>query len=167
MIKNFVSSIARGQVSDSWVSRYYKHNLKVKWNTAMDANRHTADSDAKSKLYFDLLQQKIALYDVDSEHTYNIDEKGFKIGIIGRLKRVFNREAWEKRKFKAALQDGNGEWVTLLACVCADGSVLPPGLIYQDANKAVQSSRVNDINPRKHSAHFTTSPSGWTNNDVE
>lgn len=73
---------------------------------------------------------------------------------------MFNKEAWVKRKFKAALQDGNGEEVTLLAYVCADGSVLPPGLIYQDANRAVQLSWVNGINLRKHSVHFTTSPSG-------
>ena len=71
-----------------------------------------------------------------------------------------------RRQSRASLQIGNCEWITLLACVCADGSTLPPGLIYQAAGKAVQSSWVESIDPRKHSEHFTTSPSGWTNDDV-
>lgn len=132
----------------------------------MDSVRHAADSSDKYKLYFDLLQHKITEYDVDAEHTYNMDEKGFMIGVVGRSKRIFSKRRWEKKEVRASLQDGNREWITLLACVCADGSALPPGLIYQAAGKAVQSSWVQSIDPRKHSVHFTTSPSGWTNDDV-
>jgi hypothetical protein len=72
----------------------------------------------------------------------------------------------ERKHVTASLQDGNREWITLLACVCADGSTSPPGLIYQAAGTAVQSSWVESIDPRKHSVHLTTSPSGWTNDDV-
>jgi hypothetical protein len=57
----------------------------------MDANRHQANSGAKYSQYFDLLHQKISQYDVEPRHTYNMDEKGFLIGIIGRSKRVFSR----------------------------------------------------------------------------
>jgi hypothetical protein len=57
----------------------------------MDANRHNADSYAKYKLYFNLLQRKIAKYKVDAEHTYNIDKKGFIIGVTTRTKHVFSR----------------------------------------------------------------------------
>ena len=42
----------------------------------MDANRHATDSYTKYQLCFELLQQKIAEYDIDAEHTYNMDEKG-------------------------------------------------------------------------------------------
>ena len=53
-----------------------------------------------------------------------------------------------------------------MACVCADGEALPPGLIYQAASKQVRSSWVEDIEVGKHTAFITTSPSGWTNNDI-
>lgn len=59
-----------------------------------------------------------------------MDEKGFVIGVIGRLKRIFSKRLYERKHIKAPLQDGNREWITLLACVCGDGSALPPGLIY-------------------------------------
>jgi hypothetical protein len=95
-----------------------------------------------------------------------MDEKGFLIGITGRSKRVFSRRMWEKKEVTATLQDGSREWITLLACVCADGSALPPSLIYQAAAGSIQSSWVEDIKAGEHLVHVTLSPSGWTNNDI-
>jgi hypothetical protein len=69
-------------------------------------------------------------YDVQPRHCYNMDEKGFMIGVTGRSKRVFTRRQWEKKAVRASLQDGSREWITLLATVCADRSALPPGLIF-------------------------------------
>ena len=87
MIRNFASTIAQKPVSDNWVTRFinkHKDRLTPRWTTAMDSVRHAADSSDKYILYFDLLQQKITEYDVDIELTYNMDEKGFMIGVIGR-----------------------------------------------------------------------------------
>jgi hypothetical protein len=72
----------------------------------MDSNRHAADSGDKYKLYFDLLHEKIKKYNVQPEQSYNMDEKGFMIGVIGRSKRVFSRRQWEKKEVKAARHDG-------------------------------------------------------------
>ena len=57
----------------------------------MDADRHNANSYSKYKLYFNLLQRKIAKYKVNAKHTYNIDKKGFIIGVTLRIKHVFSR----------------------------------------------------------------------------
>jgi len=37
---------------------------------------------------------------------------------------------WVDAKLAGAAQDGNREWITLLACIYADGSYLSPALIY-------------------------------------
>ncbi len=132
----------------------------------METGRHKADSSAKYSQYFELLHYKIAEYDVQPENTYNMDEKGFMIGVCGRSKRVFDKLLFGRRQYKQSLHDGNREWVTLLAAICADGSHLPPGIIFPAAGRAVQASWVHSINPAKHSIHFTTSPNGWTNNDL-
>jgi hypothetical protein len=44
---------------------------------------------------------------------------------------VASRRKWEKKEVTATLQDGSREWITFLACVCADGSALLPSLVYQ------------------------------------
>ena len=169
MIRNFASIMAQERVSESWVTRFinrYSIQLISRWVTGMDSNRHKADSEDKYRLYFDLLRDKIKEYNIEPRHTYNMDEKGFLTGVIGRSKRVFSRQMWERKEVRAALQDGSREWITLLACVCADGSALPPSLIYQSTNKDIQSSWVQDIKARTHSVHVSSSPSGWTNNDL-
>ena len=169
MIRNFASAIAKEEVSESWVTRFINgHSIHLisQWTVGMDSNRHKADSGDKYRLYFQLLHGKIDQYQIDPRHTYNMDEKGFMIGIVGRSKKIFSRRMWEKKEVRASLQDGNCAWITLLACICADGSALPPSLIYQAANKGIQSSWVDDIQAGEHSVFITSSPSGWTNNDI-
>ena len=132
----------------------------------MDSNRHNADSEDKYRLYFDYLHGKIDQYQIEPRHTYNMDEKSFLIGIIGRSKRIFSRRMWEKKEVTASLQDGSRAWITVLACICADGSALPPGLIYEAANKGIQSTWVEEIKAGEHKVFITSSSSGWTNNDI-
>jgi hypothetical protein len=46
-------------------------------------------------LCFEVLQQKITQYDIAPENTYNMDEKGFAIGLLGKTKRMFEIEAFD------------------------------------------------------------------------
>jgi hypothetical protein len=54
----------------------------------------------------------------------------------------------------------------VIACICSDGKALSPTLIFQGANGAVQSSWVEAIQAGEHSVFTTSSPSGWSNNDI-
>jgi len=133
MMRNFASNIAKKDVSMSWVDRFVRNNkdsLISCWSTGLDTNRHNADSEAKYKLYFQLLYDKIAEYSIQPEHTYNMDEKGFLLGITKRSKRIFSRPMYESRKVRQSIQDGSREWISVLACIYADGSLITPGLIY-------------------------------------
>ena len=106
----------------------------------MDSLHHNADSAKKYQLYFKLLGEKIRQYDVEIAHTYDMDEKGFTTGVIGGSKRVFSKRKFNKGEVKAPLQDRNRDWVTVMACVCADGGTLPPEVIYPAAGKAIKSN---------------------------
>jgi hypothetical protein len=95
-----------------------------------------------------------------------MDEKGFMLGVLTRSKRVFSRRLYEEEKIKAHIQDSSREWIMLLACICADGSYIEPSLIYQSASGLIQDSRLQAFDPDNHRAYFSSSPSGWTNNDI-
>jgi hypothetical protein len=69
----------------------------------MDCKRHKADSEAKYSLYFKLLHAKIKEYEVQPTHIFNIDEKGFQIGSLSRLKRVFDKVLYNQKGVRAAL----------------------------------------------------------------
>jgi hypothetical protein len=64
------------------------------------------------------------------------------------------------------IQDGNREWITTIACICADGTALTPALIYQAQSGNIQDTWLQDFEPAKHRAFFTSSPSGWTSNEI-
>jgi hypothetical protein len=53
-----------------------------------------------------------------------------------------------------------------LAAVCADGTALPPGIIFESKNCTLRNIWVADIETGKHSVHVTSTPSGWTNNET-
>jgi hypothetical protein len=95
-----------------------------------------------------------------------MDEKGFLIGIIGRSKRIFSKAMYNRKEVREALQDGNREWITLLACICGDGSFLPPGLLFASANSTLQSNWVEGIRVGKHKAFVSSSPNGWSDNEI-
>ena len=67
-----------------------------------------------------------------------MDKKGFKIGAVGRQKRIFSKCLFEEKQFQQMIQEGR-EWISLLACICADVTALPPALIYPADSKNFQS----------------------------
>jgi tRNA(Leu) C34 or U34 (ribose-2'-O)-methylase TrmL len=67
---------------------------------------------------------------------------------------------------KRNMQDGNREWITTVACICADRSALPPVLLFASSNSTLQSTWVKDIKATKHSAHIGPRPTGWSNDEM-
>ena len=169
MIRNFAAQIAQKSVGLNWADRFVKnHNVELisHYATALDRQRFKADSPFKYNLYFELLKQKIVDYNIDSRYIYNMDEKGFLIRVLLKVKRIFSREAWEAGRLKNIIQDGNREWITTIACICADGTSLSPALIYQAISGNIQDTWLQDFSLAEHETFFTSTPSGWTNNDV-
>jgi hypothetical protein len=66
----------------------------------------------------------------------------------------------------AAVQDGNYELITLLACVWASRESLPPALVYQGSSR-IQSGWVDAVEVGKHEIFFSNSPTRWSNNNIE
>jgi hypothetical protein len=106
MIRNFSSEVAKRQLGERWCDRFIKRNqihLITKWTTGIDRNRPQADSETKYRLYFDLLHLKMREYNILPRHTYNMDEKGFLTGIMGRILRIFSKRMWDKGEVRASL----------------------------------------------------------------
>jgi hypothetical protein len=92
---------------------------------------------------------------------YNMDEKGFIIGLMNRTYRIMTREALKSGRITCAMTDGNREFVTLIACICADGTYIPVALIYKGESHDLQDSWVDQIEDSDE-AYFAASANGWT-----
>jgi hypothetical protein len=94
-----------------------------------------------------------------------MDEKGFMIGQTRRSKRVFSRALWESKQVTDSLQDGNREWISVIACICADGTTLPPGLIFEGLHGNIRDTWVEEIT-EETPIFATSSPTGWSNDEI-
>jgi hypothetical protein len=72
------------------------------------------------------------------KNTYNFDEKGFLIGLARKCKRIVIAAQLLMKQLISASQDGNRENITLMVTICADGSRIPSGLIYQSEASLIQ-----------------------------
>ena len=95
-----------------------------------------------------------------------MDEKGFMIGKLQKTKRIFNLQHYASGKLLGSGEDGNREWITLIACICADGESLPPAIIYSATTGNLQTSWLEDFDSDEHAVHFASSEKGWTNDQL-
>ena len=93
-----------------------------------------------------------------------MDEKGFLIRVLSKMKRIFNKKKY-KDGIHTLIQDGNHEWITTIACICADRILLSPALIYKATTGNIQDTWLEDFKASKDKCFFSSSPSGWTNAD--
>ena len=169
MVHNFVYDIVQKHPGSGWSHRFckrWKEVLDSKFLTTYDSSRYKADSKHSYKLYFDLLERKIEQYNVQTHNMYNMDEKGFLIGFLTMAKRVFTKASFERKRVLGAVQDGNREWITVIATICADGTSIAPGLIYKANTGNLQDSWLQDFDASKHHVFFSSSPTGWTNDEL-
>ena len=62
----------------------------------LNYNRSRVDSAFKYLLYFKLLRKKIKQYNIEPQYIYNINKKGFLIGIVSKTKRIFLRRRYKE-----------------------------------------------------------------------
>ncbi|KJZ68853.1 hypothetical protein HIM_11756 [Hirsutella minnesotensis 3608] len=149
--------------------RFVRRNsdeLGCTWFDGFDIARKRADNASRYRVYYELIREKIGKYNILPCNTYNVDEKGFLLGVINRTKRVFSVRAKKQGKLIGAAQDGNRSWITFLACICQDLTALPPFLICQGKPGQVQDSWLTDFDPEHQAAFFTTSETGWTSHEL-
>ncbi|EED23179.1 conserved hypothetical protein [Talaromyces stipitatus ATCC 10500] len=117
MLANFAREISGKEPGKNWASRWLKaHSDKVisRYSTGLDSDRKKADSAYKYALYFELIGRKIRQYNLGPEQIYNMDEKGFMLGVSTKRKRIFTRRKYEQGGYKQHLQDGNRKWITTI-----------------------------------------------------
>lgn len=78
----------------------------------------------------------------------------------------FYTPATGEKKILGSNQDGSRESISLLDCICADGTALPPALIYQGKSGDLQDTWLEDFDSSSEEAHFAVSEKGWTNESL-
>ena len=92
-----------------------------------------------------------------------MDEKGFLIGLCNCKSRIVSKKMLPNKKLLGASQDGSRKFIIFIVCICANGTSLPPALIYEDKLLDLQDTWLKDFDTLKEEAYFVASERGWTN----
>ena len=94
MVRNFAFEISRITPKKNQVLRFIKHykdKIKSSYLALINITYKRADNPYQYKLFYKLLKEKIKKYKIKVYNIYNIDKKGFFIGILNKSKRIYTK----------------------------------------------------------------------------
>ena len=149
-------------VGINWLDQFIKRReeLRTRWTRSYDDQKKKQEDPEVINAWFTLVANVKAKYDILDEDTYNFDEAGFMMGVIGSQLVITASERHEKPKM---VQPGDREWVTVIGCICAGGWAIPPFIVY--AGK-VHVSTWYEENSIPRDWVLTVSENGWTNKEL-
>ncbi|KIJ70654.1 hypothetical protein HYDPIDRAFT_56045, partial [Hydnomerulius pinastri MD-312] len=107
--------------------REWHPDLKAKWMTGLECCHAKALNCTNVSQFFQLLRELIDEYNIHPSNLYNMDEKGVQLGIGKSTRALIDHD----QKTINHLENGDHELVTIIECIAADGTVLPPSVIFK------------------------------------
>jgi len=155
-----------GKVSDAfgknWMSRFLKRhpNLAVKLSTQLERQRAYAKDPRLIQDYFAKLSGVIRQYGLKADQIFNMDEKGFVMGLAARAKVLCRRG----RRNPHVTHDGKRELITVIEMICGNGSVLSPFIINKGAGHYL--GWYSNLSEENKDYQFSYSAKGWTDDKL-
>jgi hypothetical protein len=103
----------------------------MRFNCVYDFQRALCKDPELISAWFRLVENMRAKYGIVDSDFYNFDKTGFMMGIITPAMVV---TCADRRGRGKAVQLGNWEWATAIACINSEGWSVPPFLVIQGKN---------------------------------
>lgn len=156
-----------------WTNRFMRRNpqLKTAMAQGVEFQRKEVTKEILDK-WFAEFKRILEEYGIDPENTYNMNDTGFNIqrvlfmlifigfSIGTRGAGCVIVSSSEKQAYR--LQPGRQEWVTVIECICGDGTAISPLIIFKGEN--LQTAWIpKDMDT---SWKFTCNTKGWTSDNI-
>jgi hypothetical protein len=153
-----IEHISYPRIAKQWVNRFLTRypELKSTVGKTIDAARLKDVSKEKLMAWFHDVQRVFTENNIDTKNVYNMDESGFSIGKINATRVIIDKRL--RTKYQA--QPGRQEWVSVVECICADGTSVSPLVIFRGEN--LSNTWVPADIPE--SWRFSCNSRGWTSN---
>ena len=157
--ENGMQLVVYDEIGTQWVQRFLRRHSELASVTprSIDTVRIKEVSPERLQRWFDDLKKVVAECNIKPENMYNMDESGFAIGEKQASRCIINAQI--RQQFQA--KGGKQEWVSLVECICADGTVVPPLVIFRAENLSRQWIPANIHG----SWRFGCNTKGWTSNE--
>ena len=127
-----------------WYKIFLKRHPQfgTKWKKNLEQTRKDAEQPSIFQHWFDLFLKTRIKYGIANEHIYNMNEKGFAMGIADSAKVIIKRGT-----APFSVHAGNRDWVSLIECVSGVGRILSAYIIFP--GKRIQEEWMTAINDKK------------------
>lgn len=132
-------------VGKNWTRRFVeKHDdqIKTAWSTPLETKRAKGANPVANEAWWKLLKEVLEKYDIKTFNTYAIDEVGCQPYGVERERVIGGNTAGPHYQQRS----GNRETITVLVCICADGTSLPPAVIFKGKGYQVKWAQENPAN---------------------
>jgi hypothetical protein len=148
----------RHTLGRDWVSRFIlRHpHLTVAVGRRIESVRMDGATKPVLEAWFDAYNKVVQKEGIQPENTYNMDESGFSIGTMESTRIILDSTLRTKHQ----AHPGRQEWVSMVECVCGDGTALPPLGIFKGKN-VLQNWIPNEVLDQWF---FSANTKGWTSN---
>ena len=144
----------------NWVGNFMKRHpqFKATYTRRIEASRIEQSTEERCKNWLDAVSEVLREHNIPASNVYNMDETGFNVGVAktGRIVIDLRQNVNYKK------QPGRQEWLTLIECICADGSTIPPLVIFKGKTFPVDQV----LQCTEDSWRFSCSNKGWTSNEL-
>ena len=105
----------------NWLQKFLARHPDIKtcYIPPLDKERAVAEDPAIFNGWFELFQKTVEEHKICNKDIYNMDEKGFMQGVLGKVRVMVSK--YERKAHMT--QCGN---LSLIECIYLDGRVLPP-----------------------------------------
>jgi Holliday junction resolvasome RuvABC endonuclease subunit len=119
-------------IGEQWVHRFIQRHpqLKSVLGRTIEAARIKEASKDSINRWFDKVVETMEKHQITIENVYNMDETGTALGTVEASRVII--DATLRTKYQA--QPGRQEWVSVVEYICADGTVIPPLVIFKGEN---------------------------------
>ncbi|EDN08103.1 conserved hypothetical protein [Histoplasma mississippiense (nom. inval.)] len=149
-------------VGECWVRNFVNRHeeLKSTFSRKYDHQRALCENPEIIRGWFNLVRNTIAKYGIAQEDTYNFDETGFQMGVIGTARVITGSERVDRPNL---IQPGDREWATVIAGVNATGWALRTMIILKGK---MHQSHWYETEKLPHDWVIGVSENGWTNDKL-
>lgn len=153
--KELVDKIARARLGDNfpaqgvglnWTYRFSKRHadrIRVSRSRALEDKRARAGNPANDALWWTIAEKSINDYSVKPENLYGVDEAGIRTQGEGEREIVLGPRT---KAVPYQQRSGTRENITVIATICADGTSLPPAVIFKGSAYQVRWGENNPLN---------------------
>jgi hypothetical protein len=145
-------------LGQDWVPRFIlRHpHLTVVIGRRIESVRMDGATKPVLEAWFDAYNKVVQKEGIMQENTYNMDESGFSIGTMESTRIILDSTLRTKHQ----AHPGRQEWVSMVECICGDGTTIPPLAIFKGKN-VLQNWIPNEIIEKWF---FSANTKGWTSN---